>query len=176
MGRDHGRSNVGLLILGTILVWARTLRQKVRQQTSQIAAALQLAEQANRAKSEFLANMSHEIRTPMNGVIGMTELVLGTELDADQKECLTAAHYSARNLLALLNDILDFSKIEAGKLLLESSRIQLVFGDRQGPSRPCSARIIGEKGLSELVCTTSTRRCPTASSAIPPGSARFCRI
>jgi signal transduction histidine kinase len=83
------------------------------------------AEEAARLKSEFLANMSHEVRTPMNGIIGMIELALDTEEDAERRDYLETARGSAHSLLRVLNDVLDFSKMEAGKLAIERTAFDI---------------------------------------------------
>jgi two-component system sensor histidine kinase/response regulator len=112
--------------------YQRTLEAKVTSRTMALDAArttaeahAALAEHASRAKSQFLANMSHEIRTPMNGVMGMLELLGGTELTSRQRRFADTALGSAGALLELINDVLDFSKIEAGRLELHSADFDL---------------------------------------------------
>nr|MBA2599903.1 response regulator [Actinomycetota bacterium] len=147
---------------GGIAGWVGTLGDVTAEAGAEaaMADARDKATETSRLKSDFLANMSHEIRTPMNGVIGMTDLLLETELDDRQRDYAQTVRSSGEALLTIINDILDFSKVEAGKLTIEAIEfdlrsivddvVDLLVGPAQAKGLPLTPVI--ERSIPDVVC------------------------
>jgi len=151
--RDAQGNIVGLVGIGHNITDRKQAEQAMRT-------AKEAAESANRTKSQFLANVSHELRTPLGGVIGMTDLLLETELDEEQRECADLVRQSADLLLKVINDVLDFSRIEADKVTLEPVDFDLGVVLKQALEAPMANA--GERGL-------------TFTCDVPPGTPTLLR-
>jgi len=123
----HGVFILGMTVAG-IVSWRlnETLLEDASRREQELAASRDSALEASRLKSQFLATMSHEIRTPMNGVVGLTDLLLATDLDGHQLQYAQGVQHAGEALLSVLNDILDFSKIEAGKHTMDFNLVTVV--------------------------------------------------
>ena len=140
-------------------------QRKLEQAYKETYAARVAAEQAKQARGDFLANMSHELRTPMNGIIGLSDILVSSEMTEEQRELAEAVNHSARNLLNVLNDVLDFSKIEAGEMKIEKIAFNLHDTIRQvfslhsfvAEQKGVEAKIIFSENLPQHIITDPSR-------------------